>query len=78
LIKTEIYLCPRYRKSLQSSKENIQHFKKINLLTFFYVFWVIFALLDPDHESGYGSRDPIESGSKTLMISASLQTFSMP
>jgi hypothetical protein len=24
--------------------------------------WVIFALLDPDSESGSGSTDPIESG----------------
>ncbi len=29
-------------------KENIQHFKKWILLSFFYVFWVIFAHLDPD------------------------------
>jgi hypothetical protein len=28
--------------------------------------WVIFALLDPDSESGSGSTDPIESGSATL------------
>jgi hypothetical protein len=25
--------------------------------------WVIFALLEPDSESGYASTDPIESGS---------------
>jgi hypothetical protein len=25
---------PSYRRSLQSSKENIQHYKKLNLLTF--------------------------------------------
>ncbi len=31
--------------------------KKILLL------WVIFALLDPDLDSGSGSTDPIESGS---------------
>jgi hypothetical protein len=31
--------------------------------------WVIFALLDPDPDSEYGSRstDPIESGSATLV-----------
>jgi hypothetical protein len=26
--KIAIYLCPGYRRSLQPSKENIQHFKK--------------------------------------------------
>ncbi len=43
MIKIAIYLSlgllkerPGYRKSLQLSKENIQHFKKLNLLTFFY------------------------------------------
>ncbi len=41
--------------------------------------WVIFALLDldPDCESGsgYGSRDPIESGSRSTAM-LSLLTFS--
>jgi hypothetical protein len=47
-------------KSLQPSKKNIQFIKKLKLFSM-----VIFALLDPDQdcESGYGSRDPIESGS---------------
>ncbi len=39
---------PSYRRSLQ----NVQHFKKWNLLTFFYFcglfLWAFFALLDPD------------------------------
>jgi hypothetical protein len=45
---------PSYRRSLYPSKENIQHFKKENLLTFFYFYWVIliFALLDPDTDPG--------------------------
>jgi hypothetical protein len=47
---------------LQPSKENIEHFKKLNLSTFFLCLWLIFALLDPDRESGSGSRDPTESG----------------
>jgi hypothetical protein len=62
--KTTIYLSlglhkgrPSYRRSLQPSKENIQHFKKI--LYFFLFFWVIFALLDPvpdpQFECGSGS-----------------------
>jgi hypothetical protein len=32
--------------------------------------WVIFALLDPDLDSGSGSTDLIESGSKTLVWDA--------
>ncbi len=57
-----------YRRRLQTSKENIQHFKRWNLLTFF--LWVIFALLDPEpdpatqiyaYPCGCGSR----SGSTT-------------
>ncbi len=69
LSKISIYLCPSYRRSLQPSKQNIQHLRKLNLLTLSYVcaLWVIFALLDPDPDrdsgSGYGSRDPIKSGS---------------
>jgi hypothetical protein len=33
------------------------------------LFWVIFALLDPDPDSEYGSgsTDPIESGSDTVL-----------
>ncbi len=68
--KTAIYLslglhqeCPSYRRSLQLSKEAIQHFKTWTLTNFFLLLWVIFALLDPDPESGSGSTDPIESGS---------------
>jgi hypothetical protein len=55
---------PSFRRSLQPSKENIQHFKKMKFINFF-LLWVIFALLDPDSdcESGYGSKDPTESGS---------------
>ncbi len=39
--------CPSYRRSLQLSKKNIQHFETLNFLTFL-LLWVIFALLDPD------------------------------
>jgi hypothetical protein len=44
---------PSYRRSLQLSKENIQHFKKWNLLTFFFFM---------------GLLCPPESGSTTLVI----------
>jgi hypothetical protein len=39
---------PSFKKSLQPSKRNIQHFKKLNLLTFFFFLLVIFTLLDSD------------------------------
>jgi hypothetical protein len=32
-----IYLCPIHRRNLQPSKETMQHFKKLNLLTFSHV-----------------------------------------
>ncbi len=70
--KTTVYLSlglrkghPSYKRSLQLSKENIQHFKTWNFLIFFLLLWVIFALLDPDSEYGSGSTDLIESGSKS-------------
>jgi hypothetical protein len=50
----------KYGRSLQPSKENIQHVKKIKFINFFQFFWVISALLYPDLS---GSRDAIESGS---------------
>ncbi len=53
--KTAIYLslglhkvCPSYRRSLQLSKEAIQHFKTWTFTKNFLLLWVIFALLDPD------------------------------
>jgi hypothetical protein len=51
---------PSYRKSLQPWKENIQHLKQWNLLTFFYFCASFFALLDPNPycKSQSGSRDP--------------------
>ncbi len=71
---------PSYRRSLQPSKENIQHFKAWNFQNVS-IFWVIFALLDtdPDSESGfriririrtfgYGSVDLIGSGSVRIRI----------
>ncbi len=35
--KIAIHLCQSYRRSLPPSKENMQHFKKWNLWTFFYI-----------------------------------------
>ncbi len=67
------YLCPRYSRSLKPSKENIQHFKIWNLLIFLCL-RVIFALLDP----GYGFRDPIESGSRSIAQHCFLETKGVP
>ncbi len=70
LSKTAIYLslghhkvCQSYRRSLQFSKEAIQHFKTWTFTKYCPLLWVIFALLDPDPDSGSGSTDPIEYGS---------------
>ncbi len=72
--KTAIYLSlglhkvyPSYRRSLQFSKEAIQHFKTWTFTNYCLLLWVIFALLDPDPDSEYGSgsTDPIEYGSNT-------------
>jgi hypothetical protein len=55
-IKTSIYLSlgllkrrPSYRRSLQSSKENIQ-LSKHEISLFFYIFVGNFALMDPDSD----------------------------
>ncbi len=40
--KMAIYCCPSYRRWFQPSKKNIQHIKKWNLFTFFYVCGSIF------------------------------------
>ena len=70
--KTAIYLslglhkvCPGHRRSLQLTKEAIQHFK-----TWFFFLNVIFALLDPDPYSKYGSgsNGPTEYGKNLFRI----------
>ncbi len=61
LRSSSLLLCSSYRRSLQLSKETIQHFKTWTFTNFFLLLQVIFALLDPD--SGSGSTGPIESGS---------------
>ncbi len=74
--KTAIYLslglhkvCPSYRRSLQLSKEAIQHFKTWTFTNFFLLLWVIFALLDPN-------PDPdSESGSETLVYTVVWMTW---
>ncbi len=66
LSKIAIYLCPSFRRSLQpSNKWEHPALQKMKFMIFF--FYVcgsfLFALLDPDPDCGYGSRDSIESGS---------------
>jgi hypothetical protein len=46
-----------------SSQKRPSNTSNHELQKFFLLLWVIFALLDPDSESGSGSTDPIESGS---------------
>jgi hypothetical protein len=72
--KTTIYLSlglhkggQSYRRSLQPSKKNIQHYKTWKLSTFFIFLWVIFPLLDPDPDPATQiNADPCGSGSETL------------
>ncbi len=58
------------QKKPSALKREHPAFQKLKFINFFLFLWVIFALQDPnpDCESGpgYGSRDPIESGSTTL------------
>jgi hypothetical protein len=57
-----------YKRSLQPSKENIEHFKTLKFFTFLYL-WVIFALLNPDPEpASQINVDPCGSGSTTLLV----------
>jgi hypothetical protein len=53
---------PRFRRSLQPRKGNIQ----MKFINFFLFFWVIFVLLEKDQECGSGSKDPTESGSNRI------------
>ncbi len=62
-----------YRRSLKPSKENIRNFKILNLLTYS-IWWVIFALLNPDPDANpIRIRGPLciriqpRSGSTTLV-----------
>jgi hypothetical protein len=52
--------CPSSVRSLEPSKENIQHFKKMKFINFFSMFVGHFCPFRSG--SGYGCRDPIESG----------------
>ncbi len=49
----------------------------MKFFNFFLLLWVIFALLDPDPDSKYGtgSTDLIESGSETLVRGKSQKHF---
>ncbi len=68
--KTAIYfslglhkVCPSYRRSLQFSKEAIQHFKTWTFTNYCLLLWVIFSLLDPDPNPDPDPQTPIEYGS---------------
>jgi hypothetical protein len=73
MIKNCNLLIPRppYRTSKLQEKPSVlkrEHpaLQNIKFLTFYSIFWVIFALLDPNLDSESGSTDLIESGSETL------------
>jgi len=60
---------PSFRRSLQPSKENIQHFTTWNFLTFLYFLGHFCPPgSDLDSESVSESTDLIESGSETLIL----------
>ncbi len=67
-----------YKRSIQLSKENIQHLKTTNFFIFFLLLWIIYALLDPDPDSEYGSgyTDLIESESETLLYAGGYKEMS--
>ncbi len=72
--KIAIYLCPRYRRRLQTSRENIQHFKKWSLITFFRFSMSVGHICPP------GSRAPLNpdrygSGSGSTHSTAAKQTL---
>jgi hypothetical protein len=56
-------------KDVQATEEAFSPQKRtsstsnMKFLNFFLFMWIIFALLDPNSDSGYGSTDLIESGS---------------
>jgi hypothetical protein len=58
-----------YRRSLQPLKEETHPaLQNMKLVNFFLFLRAMFALLDPDPESGSGSTDLIESGSRSETI----------
>ncbi len=76
--KTTIYLFlglrkgrPNYRRSLQPSKENIQHFKTWNLLIFVFLWVILPSLIWPDPDT-----DPLPgSGSETLIKTSRMTLY---
>jgi hypothetical protein len=53
----------KLQKKPSALKRGHPTLQNMNFYKFFLLLWVIFALLDPDTESGSRSTDPIESGS---------------
>jgi hypothetical protein len=64
---------PSYRKNLQPSKENIQHFTTLNFFTFFYFLGHFFP-----PGSGSGSTDLTESGSNPDPKKRLFQNYDSP
>jgi hypothetical protein len=60
------------KKTSALKREHPPALQKMKFINFFLCLWVIVALLDPDSDcetgSGYGSRDPVESGSGSTAL----------
>jgi hypothetical protein len=59
----------KLQKKPSALKRGYPTLQNMNLKKFL-LLWFIFALLDPDSESGSGSTDPVESGSGSATLPA--------
>jgi hypothetical protein len=66
--KIAIYLSLMPKKKPSALKREHPALQNIKFLKKFLFSWVIFALLDPDSESGYGPTDPTESRNRNTAI----------
>jgi hypothetical protein len=70
--KKLLLIMSKLQEKPSALKREHSAFQKMKLIDFFLSIWVIFALLDSDPDcesgSGYGSWDPIESGSTARVL----------
>jgi hypothetical protein len=69
LIKNWNFTYVQLKEKSSALQEEHPALQEMRFIDFFLCLWIIFALLnlDLDCESGYGSREPIESGSTALL-----------
>ncbi len=69
----------KLQKKPAAHKRGHPTLQNMNFKIFFLLLWVIFALLDPDPDSGFGSGStgPIESGSGSETLLSTLMTLSL-